>query len=169
MITIRPYHLSDRPALHQVIDCVCLECGLMETPRFQPSPAWERALAHPDDSHFCLLLACADDRAVGWCRLFPVDPDQRRGALELGIGLLASYRGYGTGTRLLRAALEWAQSRGAPEVRLWTRTENTSARRLFAHFHFQTVCQQGGRIWMTLPLARAGLPGNEVLQEETVR
>jgi len=118
----------------------------MRTPRFEPTPAWEHALAQPDCSCHLLLVAADGANIVGWCRLFPTD----EGALELGIGVVAPYRRRGLGRALLGAALEWASARGMPVV-LETRTDNAPAIRLFTRSGFRVVGQQDGHWQMRYP------------------
>jgi len=142
---VRPYHPSDRQNLMDAINAVCAG-GMMRTPRFEPTPAWEHALAQPDCPCHLLLVAVEGATVVGWCRLFPTDER----ALELGIGVVASHRRRGLGRALLGAALEWASARGMPVV-LETRTDNTPAIRLFTRSGFRVVGQQGDHWQMRYP------------------
>jgi ribosomal protein S18 acetylase RimI-like enzyme len=142
---VRPYHPSDRQNLMDAINAVCAG-GMMRTPRFEPTPAWEHALAQPDCPCHLLLVAVEGANVVGWCRLFPTD----EGALELGIGVVASHRRRGIGRALLDAALEWASARGMPVV-LETRTDNTPAIRLFTRSGFRVVGQGDGHWQMRYP------------------
>jgi len=145
MFQVRPFQFDDRPVLTAVVDSVCAE-GMMRTPRFEPTPAWEHALARPDCPCHLLLVAVEAATIAGWCRLFPTDEE----ALELGIGVLGPYRRRGLGRALLDAALEWASARGMPVV-LETRTDNASAIRLFTRYGFRVVGQQDGHWQMRYP------------------
>jgi len=142
---IRRYRMADQNSLIGTINAVCAE-GMMRTPRFEPTPAWEHALARPDCPCHLLLVAVEGATVVGWCRLFPTD----EGALELGIGVLGQYRRRGLGRALLGAALEWASARGMPVV-LETRTDNTPAIRLFTRSGFRVVGQGDGHWQMRYP------------------
>jgi len=137
--------MADQNSLIGTINAVCAE-GMMRTPRFEPTPAWEHALAQPDCPCHLLLVAVEGANVVGWCRLFPTD----EGALELGIGVVASHRRQGIGRALLGAALEWASARGMPVV-LETRTDNTPAIRLFTRSGFRVVGQGDGHWQMRYP------------------
>jgi ribosomal protein S18 acetylase RimI-like enzyme len=145
MFQVRPFQFDDRPVLTAVVDSVCAG-GMMRTPRFEPTPAWEHALARPDCPCHLLLVAVEGATVVGWCRLFPTD----EGALELGIGVVASHRRRGIGRALLDAALEWASARGMPVV-LETRTDNAPAIRLFTRSGFRVVGQGDGHWQMRYP------------------
>ena len=142
---IRRYRMADQNSLIGTINAVCAE-GMMRTPRFEPTPAWEHALAQPDCPCHLLLVAVEGATVVGWCRLFPTD----EGALELGIGVVASHRRRGLGRALLGAALEWASARGMPVV-LETRTDNTPAIRLFTRSGFRVAGQGDGHWQMRYP------------------
>jgi ribosomal protein S18 acetylase RimI-like enzyme len=137
--------MADQNSLIGTINAVCAG-GMMRTPRFEPTPAWEHALARPDCPCHLLLVAVEGTNITGWCRLFPTD----EGALELGIGVLGQYRRRGLGRALLGAALEWASARGMPVV-LETRTDNTPAIRLFTRSGFRVVGQGDGHWQMRYP------------------
>jgi RimJ/RimL family protein N-acetyltransferase len=132
---IRAYRSSDHISLLRVIDTVCAE-GLMKTTKFQPTPAWDHALCRADCGHH-LLLVCEDaGHLVGWCRLFPVD-----GALvvqvELGIGLLGSYRGQGMGSEMIGQSQMWARQASYQRIVLQVHPENAMARHVFGKCGFQ--------------------------------
>lgn len=132
---VRPYCPNDRGPLQVAINSVCAE-GMMATPQFQPTPAWEHALAQPECPHHLLLVAMAGGEVIGWCRLFPEWPCDSPAVLELGIGVTAPWRRQGVGSALLRRALAWAVEKGIPQIVLTTRTDNEPARRLFAQHGF---------------------------------
>lgn len=136
-VRLRPYAMPDRASLIQVIDTVCGEGRWMSTAQYDPTPAWEHALQQPGCGCHLLLLAVNKDSVVGWCRIFPKTGSLPQAA-SLGIGLLASYRGQGIGTRLVQRALTWAWSAGLRRVTLLTRLDNHRALRVFSHcgFHF---------------------------------
>jgi GNAT superfamily N-acetyltransferase len=48
-------------------------------------------------------------------------------------------RGHGIATRLVEAAAEWLEARGAPRIMLWTADQNATARRLFARLGFRAT------------------------------
>lgn len=145
--SIRPYAAADRSALIEVIDAVCAESRWMRTPRFEPTPAWEHALASPHCS--CHLLLIASDRKevlTGWCRLFPTD---LAGEVEVGIGLLARGHGQGLGGRLLRQAIAWASRRALSRLILTTQSGNRPALHLFHKSGFSTTDRLTGN-WLQM-------------------
>ena len=138
-LLIRPFGTSDRLSLRDAIDDVCRECEWMATTRFQPTPAWEYALAHPNCESYRLFVAQAADRVIGWCRLFPVNSGSNSVQAELGIGLLKEYRYQGWGAALLDETLKRVDRTGWIQVTLSVHPDNIVACRLFWNYGFDTV------------------------------
>lgn len=153
-LLIRPFRVSDRSFLGDAIDNVCRECDWMATTRFEPTPAWEDALAHPNCESHRLFVAQAADRIVGWCRLFPVDGGHSSVQAELGIGLLKEYRYQGWGAALLDTTLKMVDDIGRVQVVLSVHRDNEVARRLFIRYGFKAVgSAPDDSIFMTLRCA----------------
>ncbi len=150
MVLLRAYTLSDRYALIGAINSVCAE-GMMATPSFQPTPAWEHALARPDCPHHLLLVAEAEERIIGWCRLFPEGLCDSPSVLELGIGVVAPWRRQGIGRALVHRALEWAADKGFPRIVLYTRADNQPAQHLFIQSGFSSTQTQDCWLEMVWP------------------
>lgn len=155
-IVLRPYAVSDRAALIRAINEVCGEGRWMSTRRYEPTPAWERALQQERlDDH--LLLVVEDNGAVvGWCRVFPeAGSCQREG--NLGIGLLAPYRYRGIGRCLVRQALWWSWTAGLFRVVLRTRWDNGPALRVFVRCGFRFLPRTDG-VWADMMCSRSQWP-----------
>ena len=118
----------------------------MRTSRFEPTPAWEHALANPDCPCHLLLVAVDKSRIIGWCRVFP-SGEGREG--EVGLGLLAPYRNRGLGTRMLRQAIEWARERQFTRLKLITRVDNERAIHVFKRCGFTANDSTQGE-WMEM-------------------
>lgn len=155
---IRAYRRADRWNLAALINAVCAE-GMMATPSFQPTPAWEHALAEPECPHHLLLVAEAEGEIVGWCRLFQENLCSIPSTLELGIGVAVSWRGRKVGSVLIRHALEWAAENGVSRIVLSTRTDNEPARRLFIRYGFHPIRTQDHQLEMawSAPSSRSGV------------
>lgn len=151
-ILLRPYAVADRAALIRAINEVCGEGRWMSTPRYEPTPAWERALQQERlDDH--LLLVVEDSGAVvGWCRVFPEEGSHQREG-SLGIGLLATYRYRGIGRRLVRQALGWSWTAGLLRVVLRTRWDNGPALRVFVRCGFRFLPRTDG-VWADMACSR---------------
>jgi GNAT superfamily N-acetyltransferase len=57
-------------------------------------------------------------------------------------------RGSGASAALMRAAIDWARSRGATRVALWVNGENTHAHRLYARLGFRETGRIPGGIFV---------------------
>lgn len=149
---VRSYEPGDWRGLQEAIDSVCAE-QVMATPRFQPTPAWQHALVDARCRCHLLLVAVAEGRVVGWCRLFPERCADGIDSVELGIGVLRDWRGQGIGTALLDWALAWAAERRLGCV-LTTRADNEPALRLFRAAGFRTQSGKNGTLEMVLSAPR---------------
>lgn len=136
---LRRYRRADLPGLTRAINAVCAE-GMMETPRFQPTPVWQHALDIPNCPHHLLLVAGIGERIIGWSRLFPKGANEAD-QVELGIGVIGDWRRQGIGKSLLHSSLNWAKSHNRARVLLTTRADNEAAIRLFAQSGFQIVAE----------------------------
>ncbi len=147
-------HRQFLSSLPEIINSVCAE-GKMLTSRFYPTPAWDYVLqGFPVSGHW-LFLEVVKERIVGWCRLFPAE----EGELELGIGLLKSYRNQGRGTRMVRQALRWAKAQGYRRVVLSTRMDNEVALHVFTKCGFVlTGRREGEWVYMVCELSAGKLP-----------
>lgn len=125
---LRRFQRRDSATLKAVINSTCAEGRWMRTERFEPTPAWEHALNELQCPCHLLLLACDEERPVGWCRLFPLDAP---GTVEVGIGLLAPYRNRGLGTHMLQRALGWARQQNLDRLTLTVRFDNHRAIHVF--------------------------------------
>lgn len=144
-----PYRASYRQTLEIMITTVCAEGRWMRTTRFEPTSAWEHALAEPGCRCHLLLVACDGRRPIGWCRVFPTGV---AGEADLGIGLLPPYRGRGVGTRMLQQALAWARGRRLARLTLTTRTDNSRALHVFEKCGFAPT-GAGDGIWIEMECA----------------
>jgi RimJ/RimL family protein N-acetyltransferase len=135
--TIRPYTITDRSLLITTINAVCAEGRWMRTRCYEPTPAWEHALAEPNCSCHLLLIAVDEERVVGWCRVFR-DANAQTNA-DVAIGLLPDYRGHGLGTELFKRTMAWTCENELGYLYLTTRVDNMRAIYFFKKFGFTVV------------------------------
>ncbi|GEM_PF-630825 len=170
-VILRSYALSDRTGLIRAINAVCGEGLWMSTSRFEPTPAWEHALADPNCGCHLLLLAVGTNAPVGWCRVFR-EPDVQGTVASLGIGLLPIYRDRGIGTQMAQKALAWAWSADVERVVLRTRRDNHRAVRVFSRCGFY-VTDEAGEGWVEMacdpPALRAGRSNASIGLERVLR
>jgi putative acetyltransferase len=135
---IRRATVADTPRIVAGINEVCAEGGYFYTPHYVPTPQWEAALHRPESvPDHLLLVAEIGSTFVGSVQLFPLSPDQEDGRVgELGIYVLAPFRGKGVGTALMREILRQASTWNYTRVVLSVLSTNERAIRLYEKFGF---------------------------------
>lgn len=117
-------------------------------------PFWDRV---GTDDRLAVLLATVDGVAVGWlsCEHTPV------GRVELGMGVVAKWRGRGIGSALMAEALAWSRGRGAHKIVLSLWPHNHAARALYEKFGFVVEGRRprhwrrnNGELWDDLVMGR---------------
>jgi GNAT superfamily N-acetyltransferase len=101
---------------------------------------WAGELADPD---YVVRLAEVDGEAVGYAKLGPPSlPFEPRGpSIELRqFYLLGPWQGRGIAQELMRWVLEKARARGAEDLYLSVFVDNHRARRFYARYGFEYVC-----------------------------
>ena len=78
------------------------------------------------------------EQVVGWCDVTPKNHETLRHSGTLGMGVAATHRGLGIGTRLMAATLDAATANGLSRVELIVRSDNTTAIALYRRFGFET-------------------------------
>lgn len=107
--------------------------GLVSLPPFDPERALPNRMIARNWPMYCAL---DEGRVVGWVDIIPNEVPECAHRGTLGMGLLASYRGRGLGSRLLEAAQAHAPESGLTKVELAVYTSNVSAISLFLKFGF---------------------------------
>jgi RimJ/RimL family protein N-acetyltransferase len=125
----------------------------MSTRKFAPTEAWIHAMEKEDCRHHKLLVAEMMGEVVGWCRSFPVDCGSSPRHVELGIGLLSTYRNQGIGSELIVRSLEWAGAAGVNKVELTVSPRNSIAIHVFAKCGFEPVRSHGYKMLMAICLS----------------
>lgn len=93
-------------------------------------PLWEASWTDP---RWFVLLACVEDRPVGWISA----EHDAHARVSVGMGLIDGYRSMGIGSQLLAAAVGWAKHRGAHKVLLELWPHNDRALGLYRKFGFE--------------------------------
>ena len=83
------------------------------------------------------FFAIEGERVIGWADVFPAWAHAVSHCGSLGMGVLAEYRGHGIGTRLLRACIEKAWTKGITRIELEVRADNTKAIALYEQLGFK--------------------------------
>lgn len=88
------------------------------------------------DNDWPMYVAMDGDQLVGWADINPPDIPECRHRGVLGMGVVASHRGAGTGRRLLETCLDHCGRSGIEKVELTVYTSNTAAIALYRRLGF---------------------------------
>lgn len=134
--TIRQVTENDIESLNSALDSVARErkyLSFLEGPSLDMSRAFIGDLIARGLPYY---VAEADGNIVGWCDI-QVDPQQATAhSGTLGIGIIASHRGYGIGPALMQACLDKAREIGLTRVQLTVREDNHPAIALYQKLGF---------------------------------
>jgi putative acetyltransferase len=139
-VLIRRARGEDASEIVAAINVVCAEKIYLLTERYSARPQWEAVMRVPAENPDSLLLVpIADGHVIGWCRVFAGTLPKTRHVADVGIGLLAPFRGQGIGTALLQHALEWATTQDLAKLTADTFSTNLRARALFRKMDFEVT------------------------------
>lgn len=145
-ITIRPATLADEAALGRYGAALMRQHHALDPERFvlaeQPEAGYGRFLVSEiGDPDSMVLVAERDGEIVGYiyAALEPMSWKELRAACGYvhDVFIDDRVRHQGVARRLMRAAIEWATSRGMPRLVLSTAAGNTLAQRLFESLGFR--------------------------------
>jgi RimJ/RimL family protein N-acetyltransferase len=107
--------------------------GFLEGPSLESSRAFVLKNISENRPHF---IALDKNIVIGWCDITSLSRPIYSHAGELGMGVLANYRGRGIGLDLIQAALVKAKSVGLTRIELIVREDNTAAIALYQKIGF---------------------------------
>lgn len=142
----RPACPADRETIIANINAIGAENIYLPSNRYVPTPAWETALngAYANGIGQLLVVVEMNGSIIGHGRLFPEGFGHKDGhVIDVGMGLVKSYRGLGIGTELLAYLIHWAEQAGYKKMTATMLSSNVRARRLFARHSFR---EEGVRI-----------------------
>lgn len=146
MISVRPASKSDQLALGRLGAALMRQHYAADPSRFiltdRPEEGYGRflvsQLGNPDT---LVLVAERANEVIGYvfAGIEPTSWRDLRGPCGFihDVYVHESARRQGIGQSLLRAAIEWAQSRGRAQVVLWSKSGNDAAQRMFAKLGFR--------------------------------
>jgi GNAT superfamily N-acetyltransferase len=145
-IAIRRARAADEDALGRFGGALLRQHNAFDAQRFihvdDPEAGYGRFLVsqlRARDS--VVLVAERDGKAVGYvyAALEPTSWKELRAACGFvhDVYVDDDARGAGAGERLVRAAIEWLEGKGAPRVVLWSASANAPAQRLFEKLGFR--------------------------------
>lgn len=122
--------------LHNVLDAVAREkryLAFTQAPPRDEACSFFRNIVAND---FCQYLAVQNNIVVGWCDVLPTHGEARAHVGTFGIGVAASVRHLGIGTKLMEATIQKAWAKGLSRIELSVRTDNQIATALYTRFGF---------------------------------
>lgn len=135
-IELRDALPSDLAGCHRCLDAVAREGRWLSRLGAPPLERYAAFVAGLREANAPQVVA-VDREVVGWCDIAPDASPVRAHVGSLGMGLLASHRGFGLGQRLLTLALQRARQRGLERVTLSVLHDNAPARALYERLGFQ--------------------------------
>lgn len=138
-LVIRLARPADRRAIVENINAVCAEEVYLQSDLFVPTSDWEAVLNGKcgEDPRRLLAIVEVKGQVVGHGRVFPAGFGHKdRHVADVGIALLAPYRGLGIGTKMLEYMITWATRAGYVKLTAAVIASNWRALNLFARFMF---------------------------------
>lgn len=137
MIRVRPITEADIPGFHAALDAVARESRFL---RGNAAPALDDVasfvasnIRHRNPQ----FVAVTDEgRVVGWCDIVRARGDHERHQGELGMGVIAEWRGAGVGKQLLAETVANADAEKFLRIELSVHSDNERAIALYRGFGF---------------------------------
>jgi RimJ/RimL family protein N-acetyltransferase len=137
-IEIVPTQRRHVAGFREVLDGVARERRYLAFLEAPPADRVRRFVLNNLKSGAAQFVALDGERVVGWCDVTPKGQETLRHSGTLGMGVAATHRGRGLGTRLLQTTLDAAAANGLNRVELMVRTDNATAIALYKRFGFDT-------------------------------
>lgn len=103
-------------------------------------------LAYKAASKSIILLSETDGQLIGLASIKALDEGRQAHVAELGLSLVKEYWGYGIGSMMLEAQLEFAKAVGLEILTLEVVTDNLRAIKLYEKFGFTKVGRLSQRL-----------------------
>lgn len=130
-VGILPVRAEHAAEFHVVFSAIIAERRYLTHLEPPPLEKTRAFIARALEKDWIFLVALAEEKVVGWCDIIPKPQPMFAHCGVLGMGLLASVRGKGIGTKLLRAALGEADGKGLTRIELTVFTDNAPAIALY--------------------------------------
>jgi ribosomal protein S18 acetylase RimI-like enzyme len=147
-IEIVPIQRRHIAGFHAVLDGVARERRYLAMLEAPPAAQVRRFVLGNLRHGRTQFVALDDEQVVGWCDVIPKAHVTLQHSGTLGMGVAATHRRLGIGTRLMRATLDAAAANGMTRVELIVRADNTSAITLYRNCGFETegICRRYLRV-----------------------
>ena len=136
-VEIVPIERRHIAGFHQVLDGIARERRYLAYTEAPPMADVRRFVLNNLKAGTVHYVAVDEGRLVGWCDVMPKPRELLRHSGVLGMGVAATHRGRGLGSRLLGATLDTAAGRGLTRIELTVRSDNAPAIELYRRFGFE--------------------------------
>lgn len=135
-VEIRQMREEDVEGFRAVLDTVARERRFLLLFEAPPLESMRASMQQSIISRHPRLIALDEGTVIGWCHVIPFEHAIAAHSGNLVMGLLPGYRGQRLGERLIRQALEAADSFGLNRVQLGVFATNAPALRLYRKVGF---------------------------------
>ena len=132
MTRVRPITEADIPGFHAALDAVARESSFLRGNRAPPLDDVKRFVLDNIRNRNPQLVAVSDaGGVVGWCDIVRGRGDHESHSGELGMGVMAQWRGAGIGRQLLAATIATADAEKFLRIELSVHADNLRAIALY--------------------------------------
>ncbi len=133
---IVPITVEYLEGFRQAVDSVAREkryLAFLEAPSMAMTRDFVEEHIKDDWPHF---VAISDNKVVGWCDISSLHRPVYEHCGELGVGVIAPFRGQGIGKALMNAALNKAKQKGLTRIELTVFAHNQRAHNIYLNLGF---------------------------------
>lgn len=137
MVEVRPIGQGDIPGFHAALDAVARQASFLrgnQAPPFDAVASFVRGNIASRNPQF--VAVSPDGQVVGWCDIVRRHGAHERHLGELGMGVIAQWRGRGIGRKLLVDTVAAADNEGFLRIELSVHSDNIVALLLYRDFGF---------------------------------
>lgn len=137
MTRVRPITEADIPGFHAALDAVARESGFLRGNRAPPLDDVARFVRSNIQTRNPQFVAVSDrERVVGWCDIVRGRGEHEYHLGELGMGVVAQWRGAGIGRQLLVETVAAADAERFLRIELSVHSDNLRAISLYRDLGF---------------------------------
>ena len=137
MIEVRQITEADVPGFHMSLDAVARETSFLRGNQAPPFDAVASFVLNNIESRNPQFVAVTqEEKVVGWCDIIRGRGAHERHLGELGMGVIAEWRGFGIGKRLLVETVAAADAEKFLWIELSVHSDNLRAISLYRDFGF---------------------------------
>jgi ribosomal protein S18 acetylase RimI-like enzyme len=157
MVVVRRITEADIGGFREALDAVARESNFLRGNEAPPIEAVSSFVLGNLSTRNPQFVAVAKGRIVGWCDIVRAAGMHERHLGELGMGILAEWRGRGIGRRLLIDTVDAADAENFLRIELSVHSDNVRAIKLYRDYGF---AEEGRKIRARL---KGGMPVDVVM------